>query len=423
MAFVKKKTKIFSFDGNTKDLYWDYWFSTILTISLVVGFVSLKLSVFGIIAFTSSWLLYIYGHREARTRIVRNYKNTILLGLLFVLALIGISNTSHENIHIGFRSIEAQFGLFLFPLVLSALPINKPFILRIIKGSFVGLLVYIVFVLLINFQDSNNASFFLSIIDILKREVHRTYLSLYLVFFSSVLTVHYFNKGKTIQKIKGLSILITSLAVILLVESRIALVAFVILTLFFLRLLKNKYHKVVLLLFSLGFLLVFSFAIMPNTSRGKIFIEKYKKVFNHDEHYKPYHFDHRLGVWESATDVFLNNFLFGVGTGDLSQELVMACKKDKLPKSLHFTDPHNQYFNVLLKHGVLGFVFWSFSLGVFIFNAIKTKYLYYQLFLVTILVYFTIESILIRQIGVVFYAIFNSLFYIEIINNKTIENK
>ena len=118
--------------------------------------------------------------------------------------------------------------------------------------------------------------------------------------------------------------------------------------------------------------------------------------------------DERIIVWESAWKLIKRNPLLGVGIGDvrvdLTQEYLRA-GEDKLAKER--LNAHNQFLEVLLEGGVIGFSIFLSVLGFMIFIAISEKNLLYGLFILMMLFFFMFETILVRFAGVAFFSLFS----------------
>lgn len=130
--------------------------------------------------------------------------------------------------------------------------------------------------------------------------------------------------------------------------------------------------------------------------------------------------DERIIVWESALKIVKNNLIVGVGIGDVQSELVnelVSSGEDKLARQR--LNAHNQFLEVLLEGGVIGFSIFLSVLGFMTFIAIKEKNLLYGLFILMMFVFFMFESILNRLAGVSFFSLF-SIILLQIQQNKVI---
>jgi hypothetical protein len=117
----------------------------------------------------------------------------------------------------------------------------------------------------------------------------------------------------------------------------------------------------------------------------------------------------RLEFWKASIGIIKRNFLVGVGTGDIEQAF-----EEQYEEHQSYIAPewrfraHNQYLAIFVSFGVIGFIWFLFSL---LYPALKTKdlndYLYLVFFSVLLLSMFY-EDTLETQAGVTFYAFLNS---------------
>src|SRR6185369_2443555 len=126
--------------------------------------------------------------------------------------------------------------------------------------------------------------------------------------------------------------------------------------------------------------------------------------------------------WKCAWEVIEKNPIIGIGPGDVHDALQSQYKK--IDFSIAFEqkyNPHNQFLQTWVGLGVIGLV--SLILCMLIPTIIaykKGKYLYFSFVIFFALCNIT-ESALERQLGIVFYSTFNSLFafhFLEVIPKK-----
>ncbi|MBL4754607.1 MAG: O-antigen ligase family protein [Flavobacteriales bacterium] len=119
----------------------------------------------------------------------------------------------------------------------------------------------------------------------------------------------------------------------------------------------------------------------------------------------------RMLVWNRALELIQENFILGVGTGDIKEELVQKYAEAGLSgiegKQLN---AHNQFIQSFATLGILGFL--SLVLGLLLAGimAIRKGNIVYLMFIIIVTVNALTESILEVQAGVIFYAFFNALF-------------
>ncbi len=120
----------------------------------------------------------------------------------------------------------------------------------------------------------------------------------------------------------------------------------------------------------------------------------------------------RVLIWQSSKEIVKQNFLFGVGTGDVRDKLMEEYKrKDVLTVLKHYLNAHNQYLQTLIALGISGLLLlMAMILMPAIFSVKRENYIYFAfLFIVGISMFF--ESMLERQQGVVFYVFFNTFLF------------
>jgi O-antigen ligase len=132
--------------------------------------------------------------------------------------------------------------------------------------------------------------------------------------------------------------------------------------------------------------------------------------FSKEQGYELRRQDERLIVWKSAMQIIKNHPIIGVGIGDVRTELVkeyIRIGEDKLEKER--LNAHNQFLEVLLEDGLVGFSFFLLVFGSLIFIAINEKNLMLGLFIIMIIIFFMFETVLYRLAGVSFFSLFSFL--------------
>jgi O-antigen ligase len=120
----------------------------------------------------------------------------------------------------------------------------------------------------------------------------------------------------------------------------------------------------------------------------------------------------RVVIWEATSIIIAENPIFGVGAGDIKPELYAQI--DKMQAHNEEKDRkynvHNQFLETWLGQGLIGF-----SLLVYMFylgfrKSITDRNRLFLLFMISIAINFFPESMLNKQSGVVFFALFYYLF-------------
>jgi O-antigen ligase len=120
----------------------------------------------------------------------------------------------------------------------------------------------------------------------------------------------------------------------------------------------------------------------------------------------------RVLIWKSSKEIIRQNFLFGVGTGDIRDKLTEEYNKsDAMGALKHYLNAHNQYVQTLIAIGLAGLlVLLTMIIAPAILALKRENYLYFAfLFIFGISMFF--ESMFERQEGVVFYLFFNTLLF------------
>jgi O-antigen ligase len=120
--------------------------------------------------------------------------------------------------------------------------------------------------------------------------------------------------------------------------------------------------------------------------------------------------DDRLIIWNSVNNILKGNLIFGVGTGDIQDELnkeYLRSGNTKLAEAN--TNAHNQYMEVILENGLIGLILFLSVFSVMFYIAINEKNTLYFMFLLIVFFSFMFETMLNRLAGVSFFAIFSFL--------------
>jgi hypothetical protein len=125
-------------------------------------------------------------------------------------------------------------------------------------------------------------------------------------------------------------------------------------------------------------------------------------------------FAQRLEFWKTAKHIIAENFVFGVGSGDVPKAFEQMYEKtdSRLSREYRFR-AHNQYLTIWIAHGIFGFVLFLVILFIPFYYSKSFMLAYYVPFLIIALISFTNEDTLETQVGVTFFATFYSLFFLE----------
>lgn len=153
------------------------------------------------------------------------------------------------------------------------------------------------------------------------------------------------------------------------------------------------------------------------TTLGIIFLMSNNPLKNRFQQIK---YDTRLVVWNGAYNIFTETSqpFFGLKSqSKVSEKLIDYYKNDAYfeyqPDKTRFVNKvyntHNQYLNEILRGGIFGLLLFMMPLCYLIFQNIKMKKLEFTLLLISVSLFFMVENLLARQIGVYTTAIILSL--------------
>lgn len=122
--------------------------------------------------------------------------------------------------------------------------------------------------------------------------------------------------------------------------------------------------------------------------------------------------DARLVKWQSAFDVIRDNWIFGVGPGDVQEELNKKYEAHGFHAGIaEQFNTHNQFLQTWVGTGLIGLAIFIATLVVSVAKAIRLKNHFFLMFIALFIICCLTESMLERQFGILFYVIFSSLFY------------
>jgi O-antigen ligase len=184
---------------------------------------------------------------------------------------------------------------------------------------------------------------------------------------------------------------------------------------------RNRLIALICLIFSFGVVL-YLFSEVPFFKKRFYEIQQTKWVPPLGVHHNSTNL--RAGTYYCAASLLKQNWLFGLGTGNVQANLNNCYKSNGFSDVLYLNEynTHNEYLNVWLNTGFVGFVLFLMSLTIPLLIAIKEGNKLYVAFLILLMLVFLTENILERQKGIIFYAFFNSLFAFNSVNSVSFCN-
>lgn len=134
-------------------------------------------------------------------------------------------------------------------------------------------------------------------------------------------------------------------------------------------------------------------------------IEKFNKYYDPNGQ----SLSQRFEYWKTSFYIFKKNWITGVGTGDLNEEFAIAYKELNSPLTENYRlRSHNQFLAIAMSFGIIGFICFLISMFLPAFKLKKYNYFYYTAFIIIAALSMLSEDTLETQVGVTFFAFFQS---------------
>lgn len=354
-----------------------------------------------------------------RIRSDKACRKLLWMTVIYLLYAVGLFYSS--NLRAGFFNLEVKLSLLLVPMVYATMShhyLNGKTIRDIsnsfVAGTFLATLICLGKAVWDYLGGEGGHVFYYSYLSYYH---HASYLSMYIVFSLAVIYFNFFD-GK---KQNGLPLIlfftIVSLfftAFIFLLSSKAGLLSFAGLIFiiaihnFFFR--KNRRKGIIILLAgwmaSFIFLSVFPYA-MHRIGAAASNINSEGSAASEESTAE------RVFIWKAALDVVSHHWLTGVGTGDVQD--VLNRKYNDRGNSYaagQYLNAHNQYLQTWLSLGLPGLLTLLMMLILPLHRAFRPDFRVYLCFILLFAGNLLFESMLEKQAGVVFYAFFNSVFFL-----------
>ena len=374
-----------------------------------------KISIVCIFMFGISYIMW--GNLRETFDNLSNNKLLALPLLFYFIHLFGLIYTTNYNY--AFSDLETKSSLLFIPLLLLSFKPGSKLLIKL-ETTFIYGNVFASSVCLINSLISylnvreadvffyEKYSFFL----------HPTYFTIYLNLSLLLVIKRYFNKLilPLAGNFKYLLLILFLFGNITFLTSRAGIVITLLTSLGYLiylllttRKYRGKYfiHIIVILILFFSQLLV-----LKNFNRFSYL--KYEVIAAEKVGGKTKKYDSegvtptRVQLWMNAIEVIKLHPIFGVGTGDLKDELIRVYWE----REGIYLNPHNQYLQTAASLGIIGLCILLAMLTFPVHDALKKRYPMFILFIAIILLNAVTESILERQAGIVFFSFFYTYFYL-----------
>ncbi len=340
-------------------------------------------------------------------RPIKEFPKLLLFPIAFYLLHIVSSFYSANNNEAVF-DLEVKFSFLLLPLLFGfQKKQSKDTLINILRVFVHATTLSTIVLLLINIGRYFQSGRFLFYNDY-SNMLHPSYLSMYLI-FNLLVVVYLFIKKREKPLYLIVSTLISFLTLFIAESKAGQLSALIVIIFLGFKLIPSKFKKVAVLS---SIILIFIFGYFAKDSKRFSFfvknMEHYSQIKAHPEKIKE-STALRILAWSASTEVINKHPIFGVGSGDIKDELskVYAERNYTKPLEMHMNS-HNQYLETTVGQGIIGLIalLLMFLLPLFY---IHSDSLLLQGFILLIMLSIFVESMFNTQAGVIFIAFFYSL--------------
>lgn len=355
---------------------------------------------------------------------LKSYPQLSLFILLYLFYLAGMLWTDDKKE--GWDDLIIKLPLLIFPILFSTVKFSSNSFRKIGTALVAGCALAIVIGLFHSyslFLDSNDVQkfFYISFSVFL----HPTYFTMYLNLALLFICYDTLNDNKTIfhsVKVRITLFFLLMIGVILLNARLAMLITFFTLIVFiFAESFKRKSIRKFVPRFLIQAILIIGIFIFLIRFDNR-FVQITEAIQNHkdttavfDSTTKVYYNSTtiRMGLFKNSINVFKNNFLTGVGTGDVIHESVKELDRSHLNYlAKRFTGAHNQYLQTAMSLGIFGLLLLVFCIIFPLKDYLKSKYLFGICFIIIVLLNALGDTVL-RASSLYFFSFFGCFIYVN----------
>lgn len=359
-----------------------------------------------------------------------NFKITkaALFLALFYVFLIGGVFWSEEKAVANF-DLEVKLSLVIFPLFLSAIPISKEQLLKLVRtfafsllGTSIILLIQGIIMLI------ETGDFYMLFYANLSPIIHPSYLSFYFCLAIFALCYNLIYQSFNFIKSKWLNVTLIGWFLLFnfMLLSKIGILSTILMVIFFsiIWIKKSKKYWHGLGAFLTMILILF---LAYNTSRffKQRTDELVYSLTTNDPTYSSGSSSMRTKIWNECFELIKENPFLGYGTGDVKHELMKRYEQKGLVNELNLQlNAHNAFFQIIIAIGFFGFIVFLLSLFLAFKESLKNKNHLLIAFIMLFLLFGSTESLLENQAGTIFFGLFFILLNKNVVTNQfSIEGK
>ncbi len=346
------------------------------------------------------------------------WKVILLFSSPYLLLLIGFWNT--ENFVYAFKDLEIKLSLLLFPLIILTTDIFSksnlvPLLRSFVIGCSLSTAILFTHALFYYYKTGDVAFFYYKEFSIFH---HPSYMAMFMNFALATLIIFIFNLGDRIRVIYFVLLSMFIIAIYQLSSKAGIIVLVILLMMTFIYLLAPRvkwYNTIIAMVLAVSF----SGIVVYNSSFLKSrFSEMTESIQDNSGSSTS---AVRLKMWGISLEIVKAHPVFGVGSGDVQDQLQAHYKRDQVQRAIDENlNPHNQFLQTSIANGVVGGLSILAILLFQIYYAWKQRILILGAFACVNGFNFLFESMLERQSGVVFFALVNCLLFFTIEVKRTL---
>ena len=342
-------------------------------------------------------------------------KKKYLFLLLSFYLINGISFFYSDDRDSGLFDLQVKLSLFIFPIVLLCQNgLNLEEIKKILYWFSTGVAFFSLIAIVISIFKYGELFANQELAHLIG--LHASYYSLFVALSIFVILEIFLEKKATLIHFIILALL---LFMISLLASRSIIIGLFILTVIWFSLI--RFNKKNLFFSSLTIVLItlFCLSFKPIRNRfyeavdSKDFVELDAPLNEHKTLGKTYGGRAiRFAIWQCSFDLIKENWILGVGTGDTQNKLQESYKTHTFEFAYLYNryNAHNLFIQTIISSGILGLVSIVSILTFLVFISIKIKSITSFAFSLLFIFISLVEASLNVQSGVVFFALFSSIF-------------
>lgn len=246
---------------------------------------------------------------------------------------------------------------------------------------------------------------------IFSKFLHVAYFSMYLA-FCIIICFYFFEKKMRFFNVLIYFLIPYFLLIIYFLSSRAGLITIAVIlfgyVIYFLFFSSIRKKTIIILVVISG---VFLYVLIKNNSRVNYGLQQLKETTFSSNTKALTTPNDRLLIWYNSLPIVKDNFILGVGIGDVKNNLKDSYAKNDMEDALkNNLNSHNQYLETLIGLGLIGLLMLLAMFFIPAYIALKKRNILVLFFLIVIGINFLFETMLNTQAGAIFFAFFYSLF-------------